>query len=134
MSITNLFVFHYWFSTPQVITSSGLTVLLTVFGLMLLAGIALKSASAKGKLEKFMAKVIARWGSLALTMGGLGMLYVFVRYERVPWFSNRFWLLIWLIGGAFWAYRIIQYHRKKVPELRARHTRDAKRYAFVPKH
>ncbi len=133
MSILNLFTISYWFATPRVISTTGLTVLLVVFGGMMILGLALKSASQKGTIERFLAKAVQRWGSMSLTMGLLGLIYVFLRYERVPFFSLRMWLGLWAIGLAFWAYKIWRYQTKKLPELRERYAEDAKRYAFLPK-
>jgi small-conductance mechanosensitive channel len=131
MSILNLLSLSYWFATPPVISFAALLTLLIVFGLMFLTGITFKKLSHDVRIEKFTAKIMARWGTLLTVMALLGYLYVFLRYERTPLFSLRIFLGLWLIGAFFWAYRVYLYQTTKIPELRARHDRDAQKYAYL---
>ncbi len=131
MSILHLLTWSYWFAVPTVISYSALLTLVIVFGLMFLAGITFKKVSHDVRIEKFSAKVLARWGSLLTVMAVLGYLYVFLRYERTPLFSLRMFLGLWVVGFIYWAYRIYVYQTKKIPELRARHDRDAQKYAYL---
>lgn len=131
MSILHLLTWSYWFAVPPVISYPALLTLVIVFGLMLLTGITFKKISHDVRIEKFTAKILARWGSLLVVLGVLGYLYVFLRYERTPLFSLRLFLGVWMLGLIFWAYRIYTYQTKKIPELRARHERDAQKYAYL---
>jgi len=133
MSLTAVFNTDYWFSAPGVITTQALWILLVFFVGMIVIGIVFKQVAQKGKVEKFLGKVLQKWGSLLMLMGFFGLLYVWLRYERTPLFSFRFMLGIWVLGFIFWAYKILKYQKKKVPELRERHQRDAERYAYVPR-
>lgn len=133
MSVFNLFTISYWFATPRAISTTALTVLFVAFGVMVVVGLALKSAAHKGAIERFLAKAVERWGSMSMNMGFLGFIMIFLRYQRTPFFMLRFWMLVWLIGLLFWAYRIWKYQTKKLPELRERYAEEAKRYAFIPR-
>lgn len=133
MSLTSFFHSSYWFAIPTSISETALVLLLVFFGAFLIVGIALKSVASKDKLEHFAAKMLGRWGTWATIMGLLGLLHVFLRYERAIILSYRFWLGIWVIIAAFWAYRIYIYQTKKIPELRARHREYAQKYAYLPR-
>ena len=124
----------YWFGRPVILTSKTLMIYLVIFGLIILLGIVFKSVASKGGLEKFVSKILSRWGSLFLTMGFLGLVYVWLRYERAPWISYRCVLGLWGVVLIWWAYKISYYQKKKVPKLRERHIRDAQRYAYLPKN
>ncbi|MEK7648014.1 MAG: hypothetical protein AAB384_03200 [Patescibacteria group bacterium] len=131
MSILHLFTWSYWFAVPPVISYAATLTLVIVFGLMFLTGITFKKLAHDARIEKFTAKILARWGSLLTVMALLGYLYYFLRFERTPLFSLRMFLGVWAIGLLFWAYRVYIYQTKKIPELRARHNRDAQKYAYL---
>lgn len=44
----------------------------------------------------------------------LGLLLLFFNYEIVPFFSARFWFLLWLIVSLAWLYNILK-ELKKIP-------------------
>lgn len=44
----------------------------------------------------------------------LGLLLLFFNYEIVPFFSARFWFLLWLIVSLVWLYNILK-ELKKIP-------------------
>ena len=44
----------------------------------------------------------------------LGLLLLFFNYEIVPFFSARFWFLIWLITSLAWLYYVLK-ELKKIP-------------------
>ena len=133
MSLSVLFTTTYWFGVPHAVTLWAGITFVSFFGAMLIVGLTFKSVANKDRLEHFTAKILARWGSLLLTMSLLGFLYLFFRYERTMVFSLRWWFGIWLLGTAYWAYRLISYQIKKVPELRDRHRREAEKYAYLPR-
>lgn len=133
MSFTSFFHASYWFAVPTSISDTALVILLVFFCLLVVIGVALKSVTSKDKLEHFSAKVMGRWGSWSTVMGFLGLLHVFLRYERTIILSYRFWLGLWLLCALFWAYRIFIYQTKKIPELRARHRVNAQKYAYLPR-
>lgn len=39
-----------------------------------------------------------RLGTVLIVAGILAFLLLFFRYERVPFFSSRFWMIIWFVG------------------------------------
>lgn len=133
MSLFSLFHTSYWFATPTAISSLALTILIVFFSLLLILGIVCKSVSHQETIERFTAKVLRRWGSLCLVMAVLGFFYVFLRYEFVPLFSYRLWLGVWVLIAAYWAFQIYRYQTKKVPELRERYQKDARKYAYLPR-
>lgn len=74
-------------------------------------------------MHKAQKLVLYRVERLFLTLGILGILWTFLRYELVALFSARFWLILWLGGLIVWAYVIFHYIRYQVPQIIA-HDRD----------
>jgi len=90
------------------------------FGLITVSGIIVKIFQRSGKLEKFQQKLLEKKASLLITMGLLGILLTWTRYERVQILSARFWLIIWLIVLIIWLCSIIKYRLKVVPIAKKR--------------
>lgn len=38
----------------------------------------------------------------------IGLMFLFFIYEQVPFFSARFWLLIWLLSGLVWLFFLLK--------------------------
>lgn len=77
-------------------------------------------------LHKAQRRVLYKIENLLLTMGLLGLLWTFFRFELVPYFSARYWLVLWLVGFVVWSYLIFHYARYQVPAVV---TRDEMRKA-----
>ena len=132
MSILNLFHFDYWFSEP--FTARGLTLWLLVGGFLLfiVAGLISKILS-QFQQEKSKRLVLKRFGSLGITMGFLGLLWMFFRQERVAFLAWRFWLLLCLVITLVWVYRLARYILKRIPEIKAEEARRASVEKYLPK-
>ena len=98
----NLLSLSFWFQLqpPMFLGWIG-TVLLIVFSLMAVIGLAVKIYGAKSSLEKYRKRAVQKAGSLLLTMGLAGLMFYFFTYERLPILSMRIWLMC---GWAFWFY------------------------------
>lgn len=81
-------------------------------------------------LHKAQQRVLFKIESLLLTMGLLGLVWTFFRFELVPFFSARYWLIIWFVGFVIWAYLILYYARYQVPAVvrRDEERRSQKKY------
>ncbi|MBI4253014.1 hypothetical protein HY623_02415 [Candidatus Uhrbacteria bacterium] len=85
-------------------------------------------------LHKAQQKVLHRVETLCLTLGVLGLVWVFLRYELVPFFSARFWLAAWFLVLVIWAYGIFHYARYRVQDIvHADRERDHRQKYFTRK-
>ncbi len=132
MSIINLFRLDYWFVQPFVATGMSLWLLIGCFLVLVFAGLVCKIVSLY-KEEKFKKVILKRSSHLAMTMGFLGLVWMFFRQERVMFLSWRFWLLVWVVVFGWWLSSIIKYMVKRVPEIRTEEERLARIEKYLPK-
>ena len=105
------FTAKYFFETPP--QASRLYIpLLIVFGLMIILAVVFKLFG-KGETKK----ISQRYFYPFLTCGILGLVYLFARYEGLPWLSVRFFLVavlavfaIWLIYNFVWIIKYLLVH------------------------
>ncbi len=132
MNIANLFHLDYWFSQPFVAAGSSLWLLIGGFLVLVLAGLVCKIVSLY-KEEKFKKVILKRSSHLAMTMGFLGLVWMFFRQERVVFLSLRFWLLLWVAVFVWWTLLIVKYITKRVPEIKTEEERLARIEKYLPK-
>ena len=125
--ITQFFTVDYWFGFPPFITVPLLIISCLVFAIFLCGGIA--SIMLYPKIEnRWKRQVVRHAGTGAAWIGFIGLLLVFMRYERIPVFMYRYWFLFLAIGAAVWIIRVRRYalHRREKleQETRAYHTKE----------
>ena len=132
MTITNLFKLDYWFSQP--FTARGLSLWLLIGGFLLLivAGLIFKILS-QYQNYKPARTVLKRFSNLGVTVGFLGLVWMFFRQERVAFLAWRFWILFLTVGFGFWVYRLIKYWVKRVPELKSEEAKREQIEKYLPR-
>ncbi|OGH92344.1 MAG: hypothetical protein A2534_03635 [Candidatus Magasanikbacteria bacterium RIFOXYD2_FULL_39_9] len=133
MNIANLFRVDYWFVQPFVATGFSLWLLIGGFLVLVLAGLVCKIVSLYQE-EKFKKVILKRSSHLAMTMGFLGLVWMFFRQEQAVFLSWRFWLLVWVGSFAWWTWSIVKYITKRVPEIRTEEERLARIEKYLPKN
>ena len=84
------------------------------------------------ELHRVQQRILYKIEALLLTMGVLGLIWTFFRYEHVPYFSARIMMVLWVLGLIVWGYYIYYYACYHVPDvLRRESARDQKRKYFV---
>lgn len=116
MTVQEFFSADYLFnpSTPR---ESRLYIpLIILFGLLLVFCILIKIV----RNLKFK-KLADRYFTSFLTIGILGFIYLFCRYEQLPWLGTRFFLLlilsvlfVWTVINLIWALRYIPKYKKEI--------------------
>ena len=108
----------YWFKQPDQ-TMGLLMWILVVFLLILtLSGLILKFAR-RYRGDKFHKEIMRRASNLNLTVGILGLLWMFMRQEHILLLAWRFWALVLLLIFFWWLSKVLRYATKRVPFLRA---------------
>ncbi len=65
--------------------------------------------------------------------GLVGLFLVFFRWQGIPYFAGRIWLLLWLIISAGWLALIGSYLLKKFPKERSLYQERLLRERYLPK-
>lgn len=127
----------YWLNPgPGELSGGYLYFFLSFFGLFVLFKILFRYMGRQyvHGLHKAQQKVLHRIETLCLTLGASGLFWVFLRYELVPFFSARFWLVIWMLVLAIWGYVIFHYAQYQVQDIvRADRERASRQKYFVRK-
>ncbi len=113
MNLSELYDLNYWFTLrPDEMSLAFLIGFLVFFVLVFLGTFAMIVYKKKKKivLSKPQRKLYEKIQSACATMGLLGLLWLFFAYERVPFLSARFWVLVWLLSGGLWIYVISRYY------------------------
>ena len=107
---------HLFSLLPPILHQRAITILAGTFGLLLLGGL-FSRVSSRG-VDSLKAKGLKRLGSLGVTMGLLGFLYLFFAWQRAVLLGARFWLLVWLLTTLVWLFFILKYLLMVVPAKR----------------
>ena len=66
----------------------------------------------------FYRQVWRRAARCSATTGAMLLVLLFFRYEGVPFFGARFWLIILAVGDVLWTLAIVRYALVRVPQQR----------------
>lgn len=58
---------------------------------------------------------LTRW---LFVVGLVGLILIFFRWQGIPYFNSRLWLLLWLVIAGIWGAEVIRYLLKKYPAER----------------
>jgi Na+-transporting NADH:ubiquinone oxidoreductase subunit NqrB len=128
--MNNLLTLNYWFSVnPGPLTTLGFNLLIALTAIFfLLAVVAMILKGRKGLYRGIFNRIYD------LSVGNfiIGLLFLFFHYQNIPFFTAKFWLLIWLVGLVIWFYFIIK-KMKKIPEKRKELERELEKRKYLPK-
>lgn len=110
--MTNLLTLRYWFnSSPEALSSLGQAIFLIFLAvLFVLSLFFIFSKKKSGSYKIFYIKFY----NFCFVNFILGVLFWFFNYQRIHFFSARFWLLFWLIFMIFWLINIFKYFKKVI--------------------
>ena len=72
-----------------------------------------------------------KFSSFSLTMAITFTFIFFFRYEGIPYFGGRFWMVAWFILGAIWFYKLLKYYYKTLPSLLAEQSARAQKMKYM---
>ena len=129
----NLIDLHFWFNLVPVRMSPVFEIgFFAVFLIMIMAGLAFRIMK-KNKTDKFDRISLQKATSILFWIGGLGLTWLFFSFEEVSIFSARFWILV--LGAIFvvTTYRLYQYRRLTVPQMRLLEQSKAEANKYLPR-
>ncbi|MFA5128073.1 MAG: hypothetical protein WC457_03680 [Patescibacteria group bacterium] len=132
MSITNFLDLSYWFHQPFIARGTSMWIWVGIFLGSVLVGLILKIVQQRLE-EKYLKKIINSFGTIGLSVGLTGLLWLFFRQERVPFLAWRFWLVL-IFGCALWRIVVhVIFLARRVPRIRAEHADKQIREKYLPK-
>lgn len=117
--MTQLLTWSFWLSlNPPTLTPVANRLWGAIAMVALLAGILVHVLLVRRAAQAFAARAWARVTHFLAVNGVLLLVLYFFRYEGVPFFDARFWLLILGIGDIVWAVAIARHFFVKLPAQR----------------
>ncbi|MBU0546347.1 hypothetical protein KKA13_03785 [Patescibacteria group bacterium] len=132
MSVLNLFYWSYWFNQPYIARGWVMWVWVGGFLGLVLTGIIMRMMS-QIKEDNLIKEVFRRFSNLGVVMGVCGLVWLFLRQQRVPFLAWRFWLLFWLIILIWWLVKVLRYSIKRIPEIKREQTERMAKEKYLPK-
>lgn len=83
--------------------------------------------------EKYKKKMANSFSNVGLTSGLLGLLWLFLRQEQVPFLAWRFWLLFLVAYALYVVIKNLKFIITRLPEIRAEHADKALKEKYLPK-
>ena len=127
----NLLSLHFWFNLrPGSLTPFFAQSLNVFLFILLVATFVFKFLEKKNKksLYLFLYINLFYFSISNLVIGGL---IKFFNYELVPFFSSRFWFLLWALEIIIWLVFIIKSF-KKIPEKRKKQEKEQEFKKYIP--
>ena len=122
---------HLFTLRPGAMHFRAVMILLAIFMILIIGSLALKVYRKKIR-DGLKIKGLERLFRLFLTIGILGLIYLFFAWQGVVLLAARFWLLLILISGAVWLAFILKYLLMQVPQLRQELEQKRKFKKYLP--
>ena len=108
---------HLFSLRPPAMSLRAVLILSIIFGGLVVIGIIIKITSRKLN-DGIKIKAYRQVVDLCLTMGIIGLVYVFFAWQGVVILAGRFILLILGVIAVTWAFFILRYLKVRAPKLR----------------
>lgn len=115
---------------PSVSTEAVVT-LGVIFVALCVAGIA-AAVMARRPHEHTVQVLYGRYSWMLLTLGVLGLILLWFRYEGAYFMSARWWLVLWALGLIAWLIPILRYQRREIPRARQQRLARQQMQKYLP--
>lgn len=125
----NLLTWQYWFTVnPVKLSSLGFYLLGGFMLLLILIGVLAILKKRRGGLYRGLFNSIYNY---SLTNFIIGLIVLFFNYENIPFFSARFWFIIWFIENIIFLFFIYK-KLKKIPARKMALELEKERKKYLP--
>ena len=131
LHLENIMRMEYWFKQPDPTMGLLMWILIVFLLVLTLSGLVLKFIR-RYYDDKFHKEIMRRASNLNLTIGVLGLLWLFMRQEHILLLAWRIWALILLSIFFWWLSRVLRYAVKRVPFLRAESAQKENLEKYLP--
>ncbi len=134
MQIQNILRTSYWFYQPFIAVGGVKWVWIVSFLVLVLLGMIAKIVRMNNqKIDQGAKEVLRRAGNLLITMGLLGLMWMFFRQQQVAFLAWRFWLLLWVVLFAWWGFKVSYYATKRLPMISSEQAKKQMMNKYLPK-
>ncbi|PJA47213.1 hypothetical protein CO172_02630 [Candidatus Uhrbacteria bacterium CG_4_9_14_3_um_filter_36_7] len=125
----------YWFNLqPEMMNNRVVQVFLTFFIFLFLLAMVVRMVARKHKVkDRYILKGFRQLSNGFFTMSVIGLFLVFFSYEAIPFFSARFWYLLWVIAMIIWLFFVWRYMFKTAAQKRLRSQEQKNQEKYLPK-
>ena len=102
---------------PDPIEILGFKILVSIFSLCIVAGIAATYFIQVKKFDVYYIYGLRKIRIIFFTMGALGFLYALFAHEGAFILSARIWFILWVVATILWSTQSLWYFVKDVPRL-----------------
>jgi hypothetical protein len=131
MNLKHLLDWSYWFYQPFTAQGGVMWFFVIFFLALVLFGLSAKITRLY-QMDKWYKEILRRVGNAGITMGLLGILWLFFRQERVAFLAWRFWLLLWTVCAIIWLVKIVRYLLKRVSTIRQEEQKRSSLNKYLP--
>ncbi len=133
MDLTKIFSWFFWAQSDAVIRNVTLIGLAVFCVLLIISGIGLQYISRRPQFNSLQKGQMRVFVQPLVVLGILELIWIWINYERTPFFSRRIWFLLialccigWIIRRAHIAYKIY-------PAEHQKHSVTLDRAKYLPK-
>jgi len=131
LDISKWFNLGYLLDMRPTISSGAVTVLFIFFCALIAVALYLKFYQ-KSHKDSLYHNLLGKYAFLLTTMGVLGVIWIWLRYETAYFVSARFWLIVWVIIGAVWLQKILVYQYKTIPQMKIKDDQRQALQKYIP--
>jgi hypothetical protein len=125
----NILTTKFWFSNnPPALLPIFFNLLIIALAIFLLASLAFYVLKRKKSAYQY---IFSYLFDFSLTNLFIAILVTFFNYEKITFFSARFWLILWFIELLTWLVFIL-IKLKKIPERRKRKEKEKEFKKYIP--
>ncbi len=132
--MSNLYSIQFWFNLypPKLTPLFNYTLIFATTFFLLGAILFTYLKKSKGESKNFYLEGFRRLYEFSLTQAIIGFLFIFFNYQAIPFFSARFWYLIWFVIIVVWLYHIFNFFSRKIPEKKKKAENEEKYHKYLP--
>lgn len=133
MDLSQIFTWYFWaYKTAPMQTKTQLLVFVVLI-LFLVFGIVLRIASKSSKFSSLQKGQMRVFVSPIITFAFLELLFLWLHYENVPFFSRRIWFLFVFLAMMVWMSHRARLAYKVYPEEHQKRAVTSERDKYLPK-
>lgn len=124
----------FWFKLqPDLLSPTFEKGFFIAFGLMVIIGAIIRIVSRQKRHDKYVRQMFSRIGTMSLSMGLVGLVWLFFSYEMIYLLGARFWFLVWLVGLIIWVVMIVRFVKKDIPARKQEEQHRASANKYLPR-
>ena len=131
--MNNLLKLSYWFDfNPGPWLAQNLKIVYVAFSLLVIFGLIAWLFAGKNKDNKLVQRFWKKLQAALLTIGITGLLLILFRQQRIYFLAMPFLFIVLFIGSLVWAYFILKYVTKTMPQRKKEEADKKTKQKYLP--